>query len=141
VRNIEYNGERSRGLTVIKSRGMPHSNQIREFVFSEKGIDLIQPYVGPAGVFMGSAKTVQEAKDKAQIAAMERDVWTKKDILTERRRELEAKQEALKAQYNVDEKELRKKIEEREQDLNILMKDREIMSGERRSNSSRRGSK
>jgi circadian clock protein KaiC len=65
LRNIEYNGERSRGLTIIKSRGMPHSNQIREFVFSSEGIDLIPPYIGPAGVFMGSAKVIQEAKDKA----------------------------------------------------------------------------
>ena len=110
LRNIEYNGERSRGLTIIKSRGMPHSNQIREFVFSSKGIDLVQPYVGPAGVFMGSAKVVQEAKDNAQITGMEREIWSKKDILTERRREFEAKQEALKAQYNVEEKELCKKI-------------------------------
>jgi circadian clock protein KaiC len=138
LRNIEYNGERSRGLTIIKSRGMPHSNQIREFVFSSKGIDLVQPYIGPAGVFMGSAKVVQEAKDNAEIASMERDIWTKKDILTERRREFEAKEKALQAQYNVEKKDLRKKIVEKEQDLNTLIKDREIMSKERRSNGAKR---
>jgi len=141
LRNIEYNGERSRGLTIIKSRGMPHSNQIREFVFSEKGIDLIQPYVGPAGVLMGSAKVVQEAKDKAHITAMEREIRSKKDILTEKRREFEAKVEALKAQYNVEEKELGKKIEIVEQDLDVMINDREIMSRKRRSDESRKAGK
>ncbi len=72
---------------------------------------------------------------------MDRDIRSKKDIRGERRREFEAKVEALKAQYNVDERELSKKIEEVEQDLNILMKDREIMSGERRSDGARRKSK
>jgi circadian clock protein KaiC len=138
LRNIEYNGERSRGLTVIKSRGMPHSNQIREFVFSSKGIDLVPPYVGSAGVFMGSAKVVQEAKDNAQIAGMEREIHSKKEILEERRREFDAKMEALKARYNVEEKELCKKIDEVDQDMSVLMKDREIMSRERRSDGARR---
>jgi circadian clock protein KaiC len=137
LRNFEYNGERSRGLTVIKSRGMPHSNQVREFVFSSKGIDLIPPYIGPAGVFMGSAKVVQEAKDNAQIAGMERDICNKKEVMEEKRREFEAKEKALKAQYNVDEKELCKKIDEAEQDLSMLMKDREIMSRKRRSDGAR----
>ena len=67
VRNFEYNGERNRGLTILKSRGMPHSNQIREFVMTDNGIDLIDPYIGPAGVFMGSAKLAQEIKDKSEF--------------------------------------------------------------------------
>jgi circadian clock protein KaiC len=141
LRNIEYNGERSRGLTVIKSRGMPHSNQIREFVFSDKGIDLIQPYIGPAGVLMGSARIMQEAKDKAQITNMEREIRSKKDILEERRCEFEAKVETLKAQYNAEEKELGKKIEIAEQDLDVMIKDREIMSRKRRSDESRQAGK
>jgi circadian clock protein KaiC len=141
LRNIEYNGERSRGLTIIKSRGMPHSNQIREFVFSSKGIDLVQPYIGPTGVFMGSAKVVQEAKDNAQIAGMEREISNRKDVLEEKRREFDAKMEALKALYNVEEKEIGKKIDEAERDLSILMKDREIMSSERKSDKARRAKK
>ncbi|HEY3422417.1 MAG TPA: ATPase domain-containing protein, partial [Methanocellaceae archaeon] len=139
LRNIEYNGERSRGLTVIKSRGMPHSNQIREFVFSEKGIDLIQPYVGPAGVFMGSARVIQEAKDKQQIIGMEREIQNKKDILGEKRREYDAKIVALEARYNVEKKNFDKNIIEMEQDLDSLIKDRKIMSQERKSDVSRRG--
>lgn len=138
LRNIEYNGERSRGLVVIKSRGMPHSNQLREFRFSEKGIEFIQPYIGPAGVFMGSARVMQEAKDKAQITGMERDIGSKKDVLEERRREYEAKMEALKAQYNVEEKDLNRDIEAAQQNLDILLSDRNIMSQARHSEKPRK---
>ena len=91
LRNMEYNGERNRSLTIIKSRGMPHSNQLREFKFSDKGIDLIPPYIGPAGVLMGSAKVIQEAKDKAQIADEQREIEHKRLLLSEKRREYEAR--------------------------------------------------
>ena len=133
LRNIEHNGERSRGLTIIKSRGMPHSNQIREFLFSENGIDLVQPYIGPAGVLMGSAKVVQELKDNANTLGLQREVQSRKDILAQKQREFEAKMNALEAQYNVEQSELRKNIERTEQDLDVILKDREIMSRERKS--------
>ena len=47
--NLEANGERTRALQVIKSRGMPHSNQVREFVFSDRGIDLVDVYLDAGG--------------------------------------------------------------------------------------------
>jgi circadian clock protein KaiC len=68
--NIEFNGERNRGLYVLKSRGMKHSNQIREFVLTEHGIDLVEAYLGPAGVLTGSARLAQEA---AEMLAARRD--------------------------------------------------------------------
>ena len=49
MRDIEIGGERNRGLYILKSRGMPHSNQIREFVLTENGIDLLEVYSGPEG--------------------------------------------------------------------------------------------
>jgi circadian clock protein KaiC len=128
LRNIEYNGERNRGLTILKSRGMAHSNQIREFVMSDKGITLIDPYIGPAGVFMGSAKTVQEAKDNAELLVARHDIEHKRNTLNEKRKELEAKIKALRAQYTVDEDELEKNIKQLEQSREIRIKDREIMS-------------
>jgi circadian clock protein KaiC len=51
--NREANGERTRALQVIKSRGMPHSNQVREFVFTDKGIDLIDVFVADGKVLTG----------------------------------------------------------------------------------------
>lgn len=61
--NIEANGERNRGLYVIKSRGMPHSNQIREFVLSDTGINLTNVYVGSGGVLTGTARYLQESRE------------------------------------------------------------------------------
>jgi len=132
LRNMEYNGERSRGLTILKSRGMSHSNQIREFVLSDEGITLINPYIGSEGVFMGSAKTVQEAKDNARLLNMQREIRHRRDLIEEKLAEYEAKLNALKAQYKAEEIDLKKGVEVMEQDLMITMKDREDMSRERR---------
>ncbi len=64
VRDIESNGERNRGLHVLKSRGMAHSNQVREFIISSRGIKLIAPYLGAAGLLTGTARVQQEARDR-----------------------------------------------------------------------------
>jgi circadian clock protein KaiC len=128
VRNIEYNGERNRGLTILKSRGMPHSNQIREFVMTDNGIDLLDPYVGPSGVFMGSAKMAQEMKDKAEFIEAKQDLEHKKRTLKEKQKELEAKIAALKAQFRAEENELEKSIEQVQQSIGVISKDRELLA-------------
>jgi len=63
LRDIEFGGERNRGLYVLKSRGMAHSNQIREFRLTDDGIELLDVYVGAHGVLTGSARLAQETKD------------------------------------------------------------------------------
>ncbi len=128
VRNIEYNGERNRGLTVLKSRGMAHSNQIREFVMTDNGIDLIDPYIGPAGVFMGSAKLSQVIKDNAVQLEVMQDMDYKKRTLNEKRKELEAKITALKAEYKAEENEIEKSIEQAQQNIGVKSKDRELLA-------------
>ncbi len=132
LRNMEFNGERNRSLTIIKSRGMPHSNQLREFKFSDKGIDLIAPYIGPAGVLMGSAKVIQEAKDKAQITDVEREIEHKRTLLAEKRREYEARRVAVEAEFHTEEATLAKSIEQAKQDLEIISLDRSVMARERK---------
>jgi circadian clock protein KaiC len=62
LRNLESNGERNRGLQILKSRGMPHSNQIREFLLTDHGIRLEDVYVGPAGLLTGAARASPEAQ-------------------------------------------------------------------------------
>ncbi|MGO8851273.1 circadian clock protein KaiC [Mycobacterium sp.] len=62
LRNVESNGERNRLLFVLKSRGTPHSNQVREFVLTDHGVELVDVYVGSAGILTGSARLVQEAQ-------------------------------------------------------------------------------
>ncbi|BAI62202.1 KaiC homolog [Methanocella paludicola SANAE] len=128
LRNFEFNGERNRGLTILKSRGMSHSNQIKEFVITDRGIELIQPYIGSAGVLMGSAKVSQEARDNAEALDTRRDVEHLRIKLEEKRRELDAKVSALKAEYKAEESELEKSLEQKEQDIEIMMKEREVMS-------------
>ncbi len=65
LRDIEISGERNRGIYILKSRGMAHSNQIREFILNNKGIHLREAYLGPAGVLTGSARVALEASEKA----------------------------------------------------------------------------
>lgn len=105
VRSLEQNGERTRGLYILKSRGMSHSNQIREFVITPKGIRLLVPYVGPAGVLTGTARAIQEAAERSaereRIAARKRTarlVARKRALLVQRIRELEAAHAADEAE-------------------------------------------
>ena len=69
LRNIESDRERNRGLYVLKSRGMAHSNQVREFLISARGIDLVDAYAGPGGVLVGAARSAQTTRDKAAAVA------------------------------------------------------------------------
>jgi len=93
LRNVETAGERNRLLFVLKSRGMAHSNQVREFRLSDQGIRLIDVYVGPGTILTGSSSLMQEAQDKVQ-AAIERQK------IVRRRRELEQEQALAKAQLD-----------------------------------------
>ena len=91
LRTFESGGERTRGLVVIKSRGMAHSNQVREFLITDAGLSLRDVYVGSGQVLMGAAREVQEAQD--QESAMET-----KQAFERRQRELGGERRALEAQ-------------------------------------------
>jgi circadian clock protein KaiC len=87
LHDLQANGERNRGLFVLKARGMSHSNQIREYRLGSDGVTLIAPYIGPNGVLTGSARIVQEAQEEA--AAQER-----RDEVNRRQREFLEKRNA-----------------------------------------------
>jgi circadian clock protein KaiC len=95
LRDIEAGGERNRGLYVIKSRGMSHSNQIREFVITSGGIDLLDVYVGAEGVLTGSLRASQEARERAAITAREQEMQKRRRDLARRRAVLHAQVQAL----------------------------------------------
>ena len=76
LRNVESNGERNRLLFVLKSRGTAHSNQVREFVLSDHGIELVDVYVGPAGVLTGSARIAAQQAELERIADPEERLAT-----------------------------------------------------------------
>lgn len=100
LRDIEINGERNRGLYILKSRGMPHSNQIRELVLSGRGIDLLDVYLGPGGVLTGSARAAQEAQEKAELSETNIEARRRMREAERWRKVLEAKIEALRAEYD-----------------------------------------
>ena len=76
---------------------MAHSNQMREFIITDKGIDLIDAYVGPGGVLTGAARLQQETREKAAARAMEADLERRRGALERKRQAMEAQVAALKA--------------------------------------------
>jgi len=102
LRDVESHGERNRLLYILKSRGMAHSNQVREFLITPGGIRLVDAYLGEAGVLTGSARLAQEAREarEAQLAAEE--VERKRLALDHRRKSTEAQIEALRAAYHAE---------------------------------------
>jgi circadian clock protein KaiC len=97
LRDIELGGERNHGLYILKSRGMPHSNQIREFVLSSEGVQLRPTYIGPAGVLTGSMRVAQEARESAAAAARAEAFAAKLRRLERRRQATEVRIEELRA--------------------------------------------
>ena len=106
LRDIETNGERNRLMLVLKSRGMPHSNQMREFTLSERGIELSDVYVGSAGVLTGSARLAQEAQEKLTALAHKYDIEYHTQELDRKRKLKDAQIAALEAEFSATQSEL-----------------------------------
>ncbi|PKN62991.1 MAG: KaiC 1 [Deltaproteobacteria bacterium HGW-Deltaproteobacteria-15] len=112
VRDIEMGGERTRGIYVMKSRGMSHSNQIREFQISDRGIDILDVYVGPEGVLTGSARASLEAKEKADALSREQEIERKKNEIERKKDILDAKIKAMQATFESEKEDLERAIEQ-----------------------------
>ncbi|HEY7168702.1 MAG TPA: circadian clock protein KaiC [Candidatus Binatia bacterium] len=110
LRDIELNGERNRGLYVLKSRGTAHSNQIREFVLTDHGIDLIDVYIGTGGVLTGTARQNQEAVERAEAVKREEEAERKRRSVEIKRKTLEAKIGALRAEFEYERREIEKSL-------------------------------
>ncbi|MEA2187799.1 MAG: circadian clock protein KaiC [Solirubrobacteraceae bacterium] len=95
LKTMEGNGEHNRVLYVLKSRGMAHSNQIREFLLTDQGIELADVYVGPQGVLTGSARQAQEAQERSDGTARLEDLEQRRVNLERRRESVEAHTAAL----------------------------------------------
>jgi circadian clock protein KaiC len=98
TRDIELGGERNRGLYVIKSRGMRHSHQIREFLITSHGVELQDVYVGPEGVLTGSMRAAQESRERATMLARRQEIERKEREIEVKRSATEAQIALLKAQ-------------------------------------------
>lgn len=119
LRSIESGGEHNRVLYVLKSRGMAHSNQVREFVIADEGIDLVDVYLGPAGVLTGSARYVQEAKERAEAKDQAEELRKRKIELERKQKAIEAQIAALEAEHEVDMVELERYSKRRELDEEV----------------------
>jgi len=110
LRDIEIGGERNRGLYVLKSRGMAHSNQIREFRLTNHGIELLDVYVGAEGVLTGSARLSQETKDIAEQLLRQQGIGSKQLTLERKREAMEAQIVVLRSEFEAEESEALKVI-------------------------------
>jgi circadian clock protein KaiC len=137
LRDVENGAERNRVLHLLKSRGMAHSNQVREFLLTNRGVELRDVYLGPAGtLLMGTARLALEAQEKAAAVAQEDE---RKKLL----RDLERKQEtveiqiaSLRSAYEAEAAELLKTIDQSNRRVAVLAADRVQMARQRQADES-----
>jgi circadian clock protein KaiC len=131
LRDLESGGERNRGLIVLKSRGMAHSNQIREFLLTKNGIELQDVYIGPAGVLAGSARLAQEAYEEAEELQQQYALAEKRCQSERKRKVLEAQIAALQADMAAEEAELQRLATQEELRQTRRQRDRVAMAQRR----------
>jgi circadian clock protein KaiC len=107
VRDLEGIGERNRGLSILKSRGMAHSNQVREFLVTDEGIQLLDVVIGPAGVVTGASRLTQRAHEQARLLKQQYELTRKERELERKRRVLEATIANLRTEFESVEEEAR----------------------------------
>jgi circadian clock protein KaiC len=132
VRGVELGGERNRSLYVLKSRGMAHSNQVREFLITKQGVRLVPAYLGAAGVLTGSARLSQEARERAEKTAAEQEIVRQKLALEHRRAAVEAQVEALRAGFRAETEELARNLAAAQHRFDETTADRSRMARSRR---------
>ncbi|MDF2190598.1 circadian clock protein KaiC [Paraflavitalea sp. CAU 1676] len=139
VRDIEANGERNRGIYIMKSRGTKHSNQVREFVINDTGLELVDVYLGPDGILIGSAR---EAQQLSEVTGLELRHYAKsrKDREVERKRMvLESKIATLKEEFESVRDELNKTFVEEDLKNEIMEKNRDELTKTRNTRNSSHG--
>jgi circadian clock protein KaiC len=127
-RDLELNGERNRCVYILKSRGMSHSNQIREFVMGSDGIHLIPPYIDSGLVLTGSSRIAQEAKEKAEELLRLRSIEQKREALERKRSALDAQIKTLNMEFAAEEMELESSIRQQISSEKQLEMERDAMN-------------
>ncbi len=134
LQNLEYLGERTRGITILKSRGIAHSNQIREFIITNNGVRLEKIYVGPNGILTGSARIDQEEQEKLQLLLQEKETLRRRKLLDHKQAILKAKILALKSEFDVDIEEIESLIMKEEFQNKGILETRSAMAKRRTHN-------
>ena len=109
---MRTHGERNRVLYVLKSRGMVHSNQVREFLISDKGIDLVDAYIGPSGVLTGAARVAQAANEKARTLVGEQNSLRRKRELERKGILIERQIASLHSDHEAEKDELQRAVDQ-----------------------------
>ena len=136
LKSIETGGERNMALYVLKSRGMEHSNQVREFRITDKGLDIFNVYVGPEGVLTGSARIIQEAREKEREEALRQEISRLEKNLEERRGIMESRIGQIRSEFEYEKNELANRIDEKNISLKSIARMRKEMSESRGGGSS-----
>ncbi|HIK07032.1 MAG TPA: circadian clock protein KaiC [Trichormus sp. M33_DOE_039] len=124
LRTTETNGERNRLIHVLKSRGTSHSNQVREFLLTNQGVQLLDVYLGAEGVLTGTARIIQEAKDKAATLARQQKIEQKQRDIERKRLLMEAQIKAIESQFEIEKQEIERIITiEENQESFLLMEE------------------
>jgi circadian clock protein KaiC len=131
LRDIELGGERNRGLYILKSRGMAHSNQIREFLLTDRGVDLVDVYLGPEGVLTGSMRQAREAQEQAGAQARQEEIERQGRAIRRKRRAVEAQIAALQLDLQEEEEEAEAALTEAQFRESALLHDRVAMGRSR----------
>jgi len=125
---LETGGERNRGLHLLKSRGMAHSNQVREFILTDDGIQLRDVYIGPGGVLTGSARDAREARDKAESLDCMQEIERKQREIERKKTAIEAQITVLRIQFEAEKDDLDRLIAKEKQRNETLALDNQAMS-------------
>lgn len=128
LEDIEANGERNRVMYILKSRGMEHSKQLREYRLSERGIDLVDVYLGPDGVLTGAARVAQEAREREAALARQQALQRRRRDVARKREALERQIAELQAEMRAEETDVSTLISQEEAREVTLGVDREAMS-------------
>jgi circadian clock protein KaiC len=136
LRDLESDGERNRVLYVLKSRGMAHSNQLREFLMTKNGVELREAYLGPAGVLTGSARLAQELRERDDESRVKRESEDRRLALGRKLRAAEAQILALEAEKEAAELELKTAEIENARRRDSALAQRAEMARSRKVNSS-----
>jgi circadian clock protein KaiC len=131
LRDIELNGERNRAMYILKARGTAHSNQLREFLLTDHGVELQDVYVGAEGVLTGSARASQEARERATELLRQQEIEGRQRELERKRTALESRIAALRREFEVEEDELGRLIDQEQTRERVLRDDRSRMHSSR----------
>ena len=133
LRDIEQDGERNRGVYILKSRGIANSNQIREFLITSQGVKLKDVYIGPEGVMTGSARIIQEQVDDERHQELDQEIKRLEMELDRKQKALQARMELDEIQLETDKMETNRKIEELKRKRKHMDRTRQKISKSRKS--------